>query len=304
MREIATQDRASAHRVDGDTQIDACFFGPDDARLFGTLHTPSHTPRAGVLVCSPLHADFAKNYAKEVRLARSLARDGFSVLRFHYRGQGHSDGDQSEITLESLVQDCRIALHHLQSSTGVRRFGFVGCRLGGFVAAAAASDASSDGAPLVLWEPVLKPDRYVREAIRSRVISSLSGVKGEQLSSDTLMTYLHERGSVDIHGYPIYRALLESFEDRSLFDELGSTPRAVHVVQIGKSSTVRGDVAAVIGEWSRLGFAADVRCVIGEIAWWFGGASRPREEPERLAEEVVGDTVEWLTGQFVREGRS
>ena len=30
---------------------------------------------------------------------------------------------------------------------------------------------------LILWEPVLKPDSYVEKAIRSRVISSLSGAR-------------------------------------------------------------------------------------------------------------------------------
>lgn len=301
MREIATEDRVSAIRVDGSTQVDAGFFGSTGPRLFGCLHTPSGVPRAGVIVCSPLHAEFAKNYGNEVLLARSLAREGLAVLRFHYRGQGHSDGEPNEIRLESLMEDSLRALSHLRSRTGVRRVGFVGCRLGGLVAAAAAS--SLDGAPLVLWEPVLKPDSYVREAIRSRVISSLTGAPAAQLSSDTLMTYLNERGSVDIHGYPIYRDLVASLEDKTLFDELGGSPRPVHVIQIGRSHTVRGDVAALEREWSQLGFAADVRCVAGDIGWWFRGAGRAREEPESLADEVVKDTVGWLTDRFAGEDR-
>jgi pimeloyl-ACP methyl ester carboxylesterase len=301
MREIATEDGVTASRVDGSIRIEAGFFGSDGPRLFGCLHTPSQTPVAGVIVCSPLHADFAKNYGNEALLARNLAREGISVLRFHYRGQGHSDGEPSDITLESLVEDGLRALRHLRSRTGVGPVGFVGCRLGGFVAAAAAS--SCDGAPLVLWEPVLKPDSYLREAIRSRLISGLSGPRTEQLSSDTLMTFLDERGSVDIHGYPIYRDLVGSLHGKTLFDELGDGPRPVHVIQIGKSQTVRSDVAALVREWSLLGFAADVRCVAGEIAWWFRGAGRTREEPEGLADEVVADTVVWMTDQFSQEDR-
>jgi pimeloyl-ACP methyl ester carboxylesterase len=299
MRGIASEDRASASRVDESTRIEAGFFGSGGSRLFGCLHTPSGMPKAGVIVCSPLHADFDKNYGNEVLLARSLAREGISVLRFHYRGQGHSDGEASEITLESLAEDCILALSHLRSRTGVSHVGFVGCRLGGLFAAAAAS--SLDGAPVVLWEPVLKPDSYVREAIRSRVISGLSGAGPEQLSSDTLMKLLNQRGSVDIHGYPIHRDLVRSFQGKTLLDVLGDKPRAVHVIQIGRSQAVRGDVAALIREWSRLGFTADVRCVVGEIAWWFRGASRVREEPQSLADEVVADTVAWMTAQFADE---
>lgn len=297
MRQIAAEDRLSATRMDGPSTIEAGFFGSNGPRLFGCLHSTSGAPTAGVIVCSPLHAAFAKNYRNEVLLARRLADRGVSVLRFHYRGQGHSDGEPSETTLGTLIDDSLRALEHLQLRTGAGRVGFVGCRLGGLVAAAAGS--LSAGAPLVLWEPVLRPDSYVREAIRSRVISGLSGAPSDKVSSDMLMSYLNERGSVDIHGYPIYRDLVRSLQGRSLVDELGSEPRAVHVIQISRSQVVRSELKTAIDEWLQHGLEADVRCVTGDVAWWFRGAGRAREEPEiAMADEVVTDTVAWMTSQF------
>ena len=302
MRQIAADDRL-ATRPDGSSTIEASFFGPDDARLFGCLHVPSGSPTAGVLVCSPLHADFVKNYRSEVLLARKLADHGISVLRFHYRGQGHSDGALSDVTLRSLVADAGLALDHLRLRTGVERIGLVGCRLGGLVAAAAAS--KMQGAPLALWEPVLRFDSYVREAIRSKMMSSLSGASGDRLSSDALMSYLNDRGSVDVHGYPIFRDLVRSLEGRSLVSELGHTPRAIHLIQISRGPAVRGDLSAVLDEWTRHGLEASLQRVAGEVAWWFRGAGQAREGPETsLATEMVADTVAWMTSHLIEESGS
>jgi alpha/beta superfamily hydrolase len=294
MTQTAGKDSAWATRVDGASTVEVGFFGSSGCQLFGRLHSPSNlAPTAGVIVCSPLHAEFAKNYGNEVILGQRLSHQGVSVLRFDYRGQGHSDGQSSEITLKSMVEDALHALEHMQSRTGVSHVGIVGCRLGGFVAACAAS--LWERAPLVLWEPILRPDTYVRDAIRSRVISSLSSTAADKLSAEVLRTYLNERGSVDVHGYPIHRNLVRSLQDRSLEDELGSSPRAIHVIQISKSQKVRSDLAAVIDEWSELGFAADVRCVTGELSWWFRGSHQSREEPEALANELAADTASWIT---------
>jgi pimeloyl-ACP methyl ester carboxylesterase len=287
-----------ATRPDQKGTLEAGFFGPEDAQLFGCLHVPSESPRAGVLVCSPLHADFVKNYRSEVLLARRLTERGIAVMRFHYRGQGHSDGEPSDITFPSLVDDAALTLEHLRSRTSVDRIGFVGCRLGGLVAAAAAS--ALDGAPLVLWEPVMRPDSYVREAIRSKMISSLSGASQDKLSSEALMSSLDDVGSVDIHGYPIFRDLVRSLEGRSLVAELGSTPRAIHVIQIGRSQSVRRNLADLADEWTRLGFAVSVQCMQGEVAWWFRGAGQAREESEAvLGDEMGTDSARWLTSQLV-----
>ena len=292
---LAADDRV-ATRPDGDATIQAGFFGPEDARLFGCLHIPARSPTAGVLICSPLHADFVKIYRNEVQLAQRLCSSGFAVLRFHYRGQGHSDGEPDDITFPSLVGDALIAIENLRSRTNVSRIGLVGCRVGALVAAGVGFRL--EGAPLVLWEPVLRPDAYLREANRSRMISNLSGAVSAGVSSDVRISDLNERGSLDVHGYPIYRELVQSLQGRSLVEELGDAPRAVRVIQISKSRVVRKDLAAVINRWERLGIVADVRCVVGEIAWWFRGASAVREQSEAVAEEIARETSGWMTAQF------
>ncbi|MDP8959415.1 MAG: alpha/beta hydrolase, partial [Actinomycetota bacterium] len=125
---------------------EAWWFGPDGQRLFGFLHLPEGRPRAGIVVCSPLHAEFLRNYRREVLVARALAARGFAVQRFHYRGTGSSDGQASEATYETMRQDALLAAGHVLERSGATRLGFLGTRWGALVAAAGA--AGFPGAPL------------------------------------------------------------------------------------------------------------------------------------------------------------
>ncbi|MGQ0669868.1 MAG: alpha/beta hydrolase, partial [Actinomycetota bacterium] len=128
----------------------ASFFGSASERLFGVMHTPPAAPSGGVVVCSPLYAEFARNYRREVLLGRALAERGIAVQRFHYRGSGHSDGQPGAMTFASMLGDAAVAAERLVGETGVRRVAFVATRWAALVAAAAAARYDS---PLSLWQP-------------------------------------------------------------------------------------------------------------------------------------------------------
>ena len=205
----------AAHSEEG-TTTEAGYFGLGPQMMFGCLLTPARVPGGSVIICPPVHADAAKSYRSEVVLARALAHQGFEVLRFHYRGQGHSDGDSSMTTFESMTEDVIMALSFLRSRIETSRFAVIGCRLGGLVAAAVASLHDSS-APLVLWEPVLEPRLYLREAIRARLIGDLSTKGTASDSPGPRIDQLQEGESIDIHGYPIHGSMVRSLEGRTLF---------------------------------------------------------------------------------------
>jgi pimeloyl-ACP methyl ester carboxylesterase len=297
--EVADEMATMTSRHDGGLRTDVGFFGPRGSRTFGSLNFPTRPPIGGVVISPPLHADFAKNYRNEVLLGRALAQRGFAVLRFHYRGQGHSDGDPSRMTLESLKDDTLAAAAFLPATVRIDRLGLVGCRLGGLVAAAAAS--SLGDVPLSLWEPVLDPARYLREASRARQIGELGGRGGT--SSGSLMDELRQ-GFVDIHGYPIHLALMESLEGRMLVNELGTRQRPILLVRISRRREL-GQYGDVVGTWSSWGFPIRVHHVAGEVGWWFRGGSQDRDDATRIGEEAAGATADWMgehavNGQVVR----
>jgi pimeloyl-ACP methyl ester carboxylesterase len=277
--EIETE--AGIRRVD--------FIRRGSSSLFASLELPRGEPREGIVICSSINADHSKLYSAEVRLGATLAAEGFAVVRFHYRGQGHSDGDASDITFESLRDDALAATEYLQSEADVPGVSFIGSRIGALIAGAV-SAAHADSR-LVLWEPIVDPIRYVREALRSMSMARMSGGRPDSGAGDPMGS----RGDapVDVHGFPIHKRFVSSLEGRAL--TFGDDPRALLLVQISRSRELSAPYAALMGEWRREGRSADSCCVIGAIAWWFRGMREGREETESVTAEVISATVDWLS---------
>jgi acetyl esterase/lipase len=200
------------------------------------------------------------------------------------------------MNLESLRDDALTALELLETTTGATNAAFIGCRLGGFIAASAA--ASREAAPVALWEPVLKPAAYLRDAIRARLIGDMTGASQARLSAAELNEQLLKEGSLDIYGYPIHLGLVQSLEGKELRAELGKTNRPILLVQISSQSDLRSDYARFSEELSSHGASVSVHRLSGTVGWWFRGAGRDRDQPDVLTNETVATTVDWLVSQF------
>ena len=184
------------------------YFGPTEAKMIGWLHVPSGQARAAIVICPSTEAEMAQTRRREVLLARSLACRGFAVQRFQYRGSGNSYGDPSGMTFSSMLDDAAAAARHLSDATGVSAMGFVGVRLGGIVAAAAAGQIGP--CPLVLWEPALDGRSHLREALRRRLMQDIKRVQDDSArpSTESLIAELQDCGRVDIGGHPLSQSNL------------------------------------------------------------------------------------------------
>lgn len=262
------------------------FLGPEGERIFTVLHLPAEPPRAGLLVCTPILAEFEKNYRREVPLARILARAGIAVQRFHYRGMGHSD--EAEMTFEGMREDALLAARSLVERTGISRVGVMGTRLGGMIAASTA--AKFPGGPLALWDPVVTPDRYFRDVMRYRRI--LATRKGRP-AADSLDEELAKHGVVDAVGYELRRPLFDSLADHTLPRELGTEPRTVLLVQFGHPQRpLRSEYRGLRDELTERGFRVDTAVASLDEMWLFATHWQP---PERL----LNVTVAWLERQLL-----
>ena len=134
------QDQPAVMRRDDGGHDEVEFFG-DGELLFGCRHVPEGDVRAGLVVCPSILSDSGANYQREVRLGRQLAAAGIVVQRFHPRGTGHSDGDGSDLTLDSLIDDARAAVALLRERCDVETVMLLGTRFGALVAGAIAARA-------------------------------------------------------------------------------------------------------------------------------------------------------------------
>jgi alpha/beta superfamily hydrolase len=269
----------------------ASFFGASGMRVFGVLHAPVHRASRAVVICPATSAESLTTYRHDVMLARQLAARGIAALRFHYRGTGHSDGDEEELTFESMKADALTAATQLAEQVDVAPTAFVGTRLGSIVATAAAAEHGA--APLILWEPVLEGRRYFREAWRARAIFGIK--EGTPQAGKALADVLAAEGVVDILGYPIFPALYDTASERTLLNEAGSGGRPGLLLH-GQAATARqAELDRVTAALRERGCQVEVAVLPFELVWWFIGPAKIRQVTGQVI-ELVEKTVTWLDG--------
>ena len=139
------------------------YFGPSQ-ELFGMYHPAEKLPAraTAVVLCYPAGHEALRVQRAFRNLAAAVARLGFPVLRFDYRGTGDSAGDGANATLDDWRQDLRLAIDEVKRRSGARRVAFVGQRLGAALAWIETLERP-DVDVLVLWDPVVNGRRYLSQ---------------------------------------------------------------------------------------------------------------------------------------------
>jgi alpha/beta superfamily hydrolase len=133
----------------GSPEVMPLWFGSGDQ--FGLLHLPSSgQARGGVVLCPTLGSERLWLHSANAELAVALAAEGFVVLRFDYRGTGHSGGDLQNEWPKGVLQEGVAAATSFVRATGVPTVALVGCRLGATIAASAVTTASCPDA-MIPW---------------------------------------------------------------------------------------------------------------------------------------------------------
>lgn len=285
-----------ARRVDEQLGIveEAAFFGEGPERLFGVLYTPGGRAERAVVICPAVGPESLATYSNDVALARALASCGIAAYRFHYRGTGHSDGDEGETSFETMRDDAIAAAGRLADEFEEEPV-LMGTRLGGLVAASAAAEYG--GGPLVLWAPVLEGRRFFREAWRaSKVFDIREGPRTKEptLSEDAGASFsevLERDGKVDVLGYPISRAFYDSTVERTLLREAGHRGRRVLLVHGGADPS--GEVDRTAAELRERGCDVDLETLPDSIVWWFLGPTMRKLARPQIA-QLLERTLSWL----------
>jgi alpha/beta superfamily hydrolase len=278
-------DQRSTRRVDAsDGTIEELSYFGETPQMFGSMHIPAGDIRACVVICSSTHAELLKSYHLEVRAARALAGRGIAVHRFQYRGEGNSDGGVAELTLPAMVSATSEAMDRLVDRTGTSTVAFIGVRMGAFPAVTLAQ--RSHGAPIVLWDPVLDTDRFMRDALRSHAIAALKGEAKPDKTSETLER-LERDGSIDLLGYEFTSGFYESIQGRKLTDQPPAGSKVL-VVPFGSSTNT-----ALLDVWRSEGVDVSTSEGTEREAWWLDEqATRDRQNRGSVLADL---TATWLS---------
>lgn len=118
---------------------------------------------SAVLLCAPFGQEYMRSHKSFSLLASMLNRRGVAVMRFDYYGTGDSYGESQDISIREWRENTLAAIEELQAITRVAKVKIIGLRLGATIAYLA-SLRSQVIEHLILWDPVLQGDCYLKDS--------------------------------------------------------------------------------------------------------------------------------------------
>ncbi len=266
----------SAERIDVQSGITetAGFIGESEARFFAVVHQPPVGAKAGVVMAPSLLSDRIRTYRAEVGAARQLAARGVAVIRFDYRGFGHSD--EHDATVESMVEDLQTARRHLLTVAGSLPITLMGIKWGALIAATSAQPADR----LVLWEPPTTGAGYIKEASRAHRVASMGSPPGAAPPTNGSIT--------EMLGFAVSDRLQDSAAQLTM-GEAAQVERVLWLTTAGKPPSA---ASVIIEAWRAGGAQVEIAALGTDESWWF---IQPGALPD---DNLVGTTVRWICERF------
>lgn len=271
--------------LDIETVPEQPFFFPNgEYNLFGILHKPMQEIKGGFVFCHPFAEEKLWTHRVYVNFARELAKRGYAVLRFDYMGHGDSDGDFSDSNLETRLSDINCAIDTLiKKVSGTNNIGLLGMRYGALLAGLIA-EQRDDLTQLILWEPVIKGDRYMQEILRSNLSTQLAVYGKVTKDRAALVQDMRDGITVNYEGYDLTLELFEQSSAVDLLSEDKSFPGKTLVVQIGKQGQpIAKPLESLAGKYKN-----SVLEHVSEEPFWREGKKYYSKAPE-----LYKTTLEW-----------
>ena len=220
------------------------FYFGNAYKLFGVLHYPDIPKRdCGLILCSPFFEEKLWSHRVFVNFARNMARKGFAILRFDYMGQGDSEGDCEDSTIDSCLSDIDKSVEILRARTGVSHVGLLGLRLGATLAGVSAESIPGIDF-LVLWEPVVKVEEYLQQCLRSNLTTQMATYKRIIRTRKQITDELLNGSVANIDGYLISGEFYKQASKIHLSNHDIRFSNPVQIIQISRRENlpINGDL--------------------------------------------------------------
>ena len=221
------------------------FLDLNGERIFAGLHRPTKPATRAIVMCHPLGEEKLWAHRVFVSFGRDLAKAGFAVLRFDFRGEGDSDRAFQQTDLETRIQDACLAVDAARTlNPSVTEVTLLGLRLGAGIAAAAAA-RRGDVARLVLWDPVVDGAAYMQTVLRLNLMYQMAIHRRVIENRDELVTRLARGETVNVEGYEVAEPLFRQVSEFRLQDALQQFTGETLIVQINQGEApVKPDLVA------------------------------------------------------------
>ncbi len=222
------------------------YYKNNNYNLFGILHYPcsrendlfqeANAPNksCGIVFCSPFAEEKLWSHRIFVNFARSLSLKEYTVLRFDYMGNGDSEGNFEDSTIETNLLDIAKSIEVIKRIGNVTCVGLLGLRLGATLAAVSAKE-NSDIDFLILWEPVINVEEYLQQCLRSNLTTQMVVYKKIIRTRKDITENLLNGKTANIDGYLISGEFYKQASNIDLLNHDVSFSKPVQIVQISKN---------------------------------------------------------------------
>lgn len=176
------------------------FKSKDGINLCGILTSPGKNSKGAVILCHGITVE--KNEAGfYTRLAKLLAKNDLTSLRFDFRGHGESKGKSWEMTIKGEISDLEAAVKLLRNK-GFKKISLIGTSFGGSIVTLYTKRSPSAIACITLLCPVLDYKRtflnpetewaqewFTPETLSKAAKTGKLNLDGFQLGSDLLTEF-------------------------------------------------------------------------------------------------------------------
>ncbi len=139
--------------------------------------------------------------------ARGFVEQGFSVLVLDLWGTGDSQGDFSEATWKSWLNNIDVAVTWIQDK-GYQSISLWGLRSGVLLSLDYLHQYSVDINKLICWQPVLNGEQFIMQFLRLRIASAMMNKNAPQEKTSDLKRQLLDGQHVEVAGYQLNPALV------------------------------------------------------------------------------------------------
>lgn len=223
------------------------YFASGRHQLFAMEHRPSSPGSSvGFVFCHPFAEEKLWSHRVMLNLARDLANSGFPALRFDQMGNGDSDGEFRDSSIETAIADTREAISQFKKrNPSVKRIGLVGVRLGAAIAMLLIEKKEPVDL-LVLWEPVLDGEVYGNDLIRFNILTQMAVYQKVRWPKDEMMSRLKEGACLLVEGYEVGSKMFQQLTELSSTNSYPTFEGPVLCGQIKKKGRSRDRVLSEI----------------------------------------------------------
>lgn len=196
--------------------------------------------------------------------ARSLSEAGYAVLQIDLCGCGDSDGDFSDATWETWLDDGMLGYRWLRSQTdaplhlwGLRS----GCLL-----AASFSERLQETANFVFWQPVVSGKQHWQQFMRLKLAGEIASGGGKDVM-EALKRQLESGQNVEIAGYTVSPLLVDGLQKADLMPK-GPAGRVNWLeISLREEAGLAPASLRFMEQWKAVATSVDARVVPGPAFW-------------------------------------